>query len=1392
MAFPSYDQALIAARKAEGALTAQMGKRIEAAIREYTRGIEATVSSLPRGATRARRVALLKATERIQTIAARRLQENVTAAIAQQRTIAFNQVKEIWQEAAFAAADSIGVGRVGAIATPPVTLLGAFEGLGAKTDWRTLVKGHIGKVREEVNVIVRAAILNGSDGRALARGLRSYVDGSQSLRQAFKGQGIPFKDLKAAPGTRGAARRVDFNSRRIAFSEMHNARREAEVQHFAVDPLIQATKWELAPARGLANVPDECDMLATANFYGLGPGVYPVKSVPGSPHPFDRCELIPVTTNTPGLPKPEGEFTGGAVLRNLPIPNIAGKQRISRARAKLIRRHTDEAIQRGAPPDLRGLLDDLVESGRVSFQAPRPATIEKAIRALEMREQGFTFEQIGAALGTNDSGAFRLVKIAKDLQAGTTDIGKALAKLKKLKPAEAFGDDIVESVFKLFPERSAFDKALLKELRKFPPSAFINQAGVAIPDALVLKHVNTTVRLADLVTSQATLDTNSLRALIRGSGEVVPFDPPIVIRFRGRLVIEDGNHRLASDFLLGKTEARVNLVDLDDIIGKQILPPKPVTGLVTDDIAVNMTDDAFLNTFNATPVRPVQSNLSAVIKDAKDSSARWVRTVKHTKDKRLKELDKSIDTWVQGQEGLVHDEMAAALAGQEFRQEGAAWILRGMNTGPQFERLTRGLVFEDLGAARKAFTQGKRFSSEGRGWTISDDIAEDVLDFTINESFLGEVPVLLEVEGAQGMPFYRMHPRFNLFGEQLEVAVGGEFEILAVKESVINVAGESLQGLRITVRQVKNVRAPTSLVKKGDKFVAKFDDLPTPPAGGAVPDVPIPKLPEQFTTIDDAFLIRQAIEGGVTEAQVINQFKITNRQLRQLLDSVEQRIRDAQFEFLPPAGKRIGEKTLERLRITHLRRIEGRSFQQIGNELGLGAARIRELDKQAIKLLADGNVRFGAKVPGGGAMIPQGGAGLKGVKERVVLRKPNIDEQIELDLLTGFVTDENLALAQRILDLAAERNITKIADIAKELGVGAGRASRLKELARELKKANITEANIPVVGPSGFTELELKFLTPSELNLEQGRRASIVRRRKASIDGDIDKTLKTDIREIDFDLDPKLRFSDEVKLSTKEWANVGLQERGAVGEAYQDYARAVDRLAKPRIIKSTTDNGYSFYNPIMNQITMDKPYKTFGKSSDRASWVVRHEYGHHMDSEMATYFNFSGISDLASHPRFQNAFQAARTRIQNDPTFRAKVKKFLQVIDGGPNAGGRFAINAGEQVGMRTMGNDLIGSMTWDFPGRIPEVRTGLGTGKQLVNNPAKLGQGHGTAYYSGNPGFDANEVMANWWSFMTMPDAQAINSAGQDVRLMLRELFPEWDEAVRQALKGMINKRDF
>lgn len=236
-----------------------------------------------------REIAARRSLDVVQQSAAK-LERAIVRSIFEGRELSFSETMEIWREASLSIAQSRDIPQAafGAVSRPNLTIAQAFPGVDSTHEFRTLVRGHVQNAADEVATITFHALSKGESPEKLARQLRPYVTGrDKTLPDGVAGEIIPVDQ-------RGAAYSTEFNARRIAFSETHNARREAEVLHFQRDPLIELAQWTLSPNRGTQRQPDACDALAVLDWYGLGAGVFPLDAIPLSPHPFDRCETIPL------------------------------------------------------------------------------------------------------------------------------------------------------------------------------------------------------------------------------------------------------------------------------------------------------------------------------------------------------------------------------------------------------------------------------------------------------------------------------------------------------------------------------------------------------------------------------------------------------------------------------------------------------------------------------------------------------------------------------------------------------------------------------------------------------------------------------------------------------------------------------------------------------------------------------------------------------------------------------------------------------------------------------------------------------------------------------------------------------------------------------------------
>jgi hypothetical protein len=339
---PEYRVAQELARAQESDLSHRALRALAQALRSYGEELAGFLADLPHSDSELVRYRQVRrAQEEINRLATR-LQALMFRIVGEHRTASFQEVLEIWRAAGLEAARRVRLPRdlVPGVPRPELTLAGAFEALGAPSrHWRTLLTGYGRSAVAETHVIVREALLRGMRPEELSRRLRPYVQGAEDFHRAF-GRTDLVDPILRTPGFEQAAKRLLFQADRIAYSEIHNARHEAERQWYAADPLVAAVGWRTSGSRGSTRIPDVCDYLARGDYYGLGPGVYPIALVPLPPHPHDRCEIVPIVRPAyragEAKPEPGLQFTESALV----FP-----ENITSARAELIKKQLAQSLR---------------------------------------------------------------------------------------------------------------------------------------------------------------------------------------------------------------------------------------------------------------------------------------------------------------------------------------------------------------------------------------------------------------------------------------------------------------------------------------------------------------------------------------------------------------------------------------------------------------------------------------------------------------------------------------------------------------------------------------------------------------------------------------------------------------------------------------------------------------------------------------------------------------------------------------------------------------------------------------------------------------------------------------------------------------------------------------
>lgn len=289
-----YQQAILKSRRESYALSRKAITDVQRHVDAWARELQRLVRTAPDAATKAR----LQGTLVQVRTSAKSLESAIASTVESGVKVTYSTVLDAWQGAMQALMAREGAGALIGASLPHIDT--AAEYLAREHGYKTLVKTYARAASREVEQIISEALLRGTSQDVLARRLYAYVAGAEDYGKAFRdmkarGAEPVTLDLKAvAKDDRGAARQIEYNARRIATSEIANARTEAELRHFAADPLIYAVRRTLSPNRHSQKQPDVCDALARVDAYNMGRGVYPLRAVPPLAHPFDLCENIPL------------------------------------------------------------------------------------------------------------------------------------------------------------------------------------------------------------------------------------------------------------------------------------------------------------------------------------------------------------------------------------------------------------------------------------------------------------------------------------------------------------------------------------------------------------------------------------------------------------------------------------------------------------------------------------------------------------------------------------------------------------------------------------------------------------------------------------------------------------------------------------------------------------------------------------------------------------------------------------------------------------------------------------------------------------------------------------------------------------------------------------------
>lgn len=373
---------LLASRRQEGALTRDALLAIVRTIRSEADRLARQIAQLPN--TKSQQMLALSRARAILLDTGIRLEKQLQKLVDDVRMLSYRKTQTVWLKAQRTAADA-GEPQL----APTVNLLGAYERRGGAAHWKTTLHGYVENTTTELDAIMREGILQGIDSDVLARRIRPYVAGAEEFHQAFGGDA--FKKLRSFQGSlpaslRNAARKIRYNSTRIAATEIHGARFEAELTAFVADPGIAAVRWRLSPNRGTQEEPDICDAIATAET-PLGKGVFPLDAVPAIPHPHDRCELVPVSRPFEEWRRKKPSGRGMTFTYTLQTGNIERDSRM----ATQFRALMAESLGNAANTAVAQAID----AAPVESQSPEAASLELALEAMENEISQYPVEHAG-------------------------------------------------------------------------------------------------------------------------------------------------------------------------------------------------------------------------------------------------------------------------------------------------------------------------------------------------------------------------------------------------------------------------------------------------------------------------------------------------------------------------------------------------------------------------------------------------------------------------------------------------------------------------------------------------------------------------------------------------------------------------------------------------------------------------------------------------------------------------------------------------------------------------------------------------------------------------------------------------------------------------------------
>lgn len=170
---------------------------------------------------------------------------------------------------------------------------------GAET-MATLVNRNVQAAADDIDDAIESAVNRGVSWQRLTKDLtRTLAQGDEDLQEILRRLGraadvdvVPSADpVSITEEELSRAKRLEYDARRIAVSEINSHYHEADVISAIKSPVVDLLRWKTSQLHTAEKryVPDVCDFLEESDLYGYGPGLFHPAVAPSLVHPHCQC-----------------------------------------------------------------------------------------------------------------------------------------------------------------------------------------------------------------------------------------------------------------------------------------------------------------------------------------------------------------------------------------------------------------------------------------------------------------------------------------------------------------------------------------------------------------------------------------------------------------------------------------------------------------------------------------------------------------------------------------------------------------------------------------------------------------------------------------------------------------------------------------------------------------------------------------------------------------------------------------------------------------------------------------------------------------------------------------------------------------------------------------------